>query len=248
MAWKGAGISHATAFALIALVLVAPYGLSGCSWLWPSPEQRIADSIWRDGNEFVRVEHQRTINGARPAPNFHPVRIPRQHILNALEVLSVKESANAPPEPLFSTHSLAVLSEHLEKGLATARPDQDVTFAVEEWHPGFLGFLGFKSPKVVSGRVFYSGGWLNLVFGSVLRDGTRRKAMVVDDLEINPYTPGMRSGGVRQEWILWVPPGSGVFTAPGVGRGDWLMFAPQALAPGGPPAVQGGVPGYPGRR
>jgi hypothetical protein len=219
-------------FPFVALALLLPFALSGCAL----PEQEVADVVWRKGNEFIRIEHQDDLNGGPPPPNAHPVRIPGERIRGALQLVAVRQTPNARPRPLFMERSLDRLGKHIEAGLAKAQPNQDVTFALEQWYPGLLGL---KDPKVITGRVFYAGGWLNLVFGSVLHEGAREKAEKGYDMRRSPYTPGMRSASMKREYILWAPPGSGVFTAPAAGRADWLVFSPQALAPRGPGAGWG---------
>ncbi len=232
MIFRGGGITRAFALPLVAVALLLPYVLSGCA----TPKEGVVDVVWRKGYEFVRVEYQDDVNGGPPAANSHPVRIPRERIRGALQLLAVRETPSARPRPLFTERSLDRLSKHIEAGLAEAQPNQDVTYALEQWYPSFLGL---KEPKVITGRVFYAGGWFNLVFGSVLSEGTKERAQKGYDMLRSPYTPGMRSASMRREYILWAPPGSGVFTAPGMGRGDWLVISPQALAPRGPAAGWG---------
>lgn len=229
MIFRGARIAGAVSFPFVALALLLPFALSGCA----GPEQMVADVVWRKGNEFVRIEPQDDLNVRPPPPNAHPVRIPGERIRGALQLVAVRETPDARPRPLFTEQSLDRLGKHIEAGLATARPNQDVTFALEQWYPGLLGL---KEPKVITGRVFYAGGWLNLVFGSVLDAGAKEKAEKGYDMRRSPYTPGMRSASRKREYILWAPPGSGVFTAPAAGRADWLVFSPQALVPRGPGA------------
>jgi hypothetical protein len=182
--------------------------------------------IWRSGDQFVRLERLK-IPGGSPPPNVHPVWIYPERMRNALALLGVKDEPRDAPRQLFTPASLEILSRGLAAGLAQALPDQDVTFAVEQ---SYRGFLGLTDTRVISGRVFYTGDWLHLIFGSVLRGN-----VADEDLYFDPYMPGSRHYSVGHYAILWAPPGSGVYRAPGGERDDWLVIAPQMLA-GRPPA------------
>ncbi len=235
----------ATMLATLSL-LAAGVAVTGCE---SSSEERAAQrqaryvEIWSLGRQYVRLEPPLSRVAGRPPQNAHPVRITPEQLRHALGLLSFRESSGESPRPLFAEHSLGILSRNLPAGLAQASPDLDVTFAVER---DFSGILGLTDTRAISGRVFFDGRWLNLVLGSVLADSTGD-----EDLRPDPYAPGRRDADTIHKAILSVPPGAGVYRAPGVAHGDWLLFGPQALglAPAapqpGPPAGQPGY-GYPG--
>ena len=84
------------------------------------------------------------------------------------------------------------------------------------WKIGTAGLPGtkLKDNRVVSGRVFYNKDGLNVIFGSVLREGFQSTTdpMLVSrnpDLKTNPYVPGSRSISVKNPFALAVPPNSG---------------------------------------
>jgi hypothetical protein len=232
--------SVAWALAALMLGLLLAGGLAGCSRLPFFQDAEEVEVLWKSRNEFVRLEPQDRLNGAPAAANWHPVRIPRARIRAALQSIAVAQSSNAQPMQLFTKDSLDVLGKHLEAGLAKARPDQDVTFVVEQWYP--WGLLGTDLPKTITGRVFYSGNWVHLVFGSILRDGTMDRAPSFQDLRRNPYVPGQ-----RHDSALSASAWAGIYRAPGVRRTDWLVFAPQGPVAPGPTVVPDGGPGAPRR-
>lgn len=200
--------------------------LSWTSFAEAGSVDREIESIWRSRNQFVHLEFQDYVTGGPPVPNSHPVQILRERIRGALQVIVVQESPKIDPMPLFTEGSLELLGRYLEEGLAEARPNQDVTFAVEQW---YQGPLGTAEPKVITGRVFYADHWLNLILGSILRDGTTQRASTLDDPRRNAYVPGLRSLSVEHTSRILVLPDSGVYKPRGSNRNDWLLFSPQAL-------------------
>lgn len=221
----------AVAFAAVLLALAA--GLAGCALGGGGENGKV--EIWRSGDQYVRIERLKIAAGS-PPPNVHPVAIYPEQMRNALALLGVRDEPQDAPRQLFTPASLDILSRGLSAGLYQAGPDQDVTFAVEQ---DYRGFLGLTDTRVISGRVFYTGDWLHLIFGSVLRGNVRD-----GDIYFDPYMPGSRHFSVFHYATLWAPPGSGVYRAPGGERDDWLVFAPQALMPPPPPPAP--APGPPG--
>ncbi len=215
--------------ALLALAAM----LGACSAMGDQEKKPV--EIWRSGEQFVRIEPPEVPETVALPPNVHPVRVSADQLRNGLRRIGVRHSPGDEPRPLFEPASLEALGRGLEAGLARARPDQDVTFAVEQ---RYRGFLGLTDTRVISGRMFYSGGWLHLIFGSVLRED-----VADDDLHFDPYRPGRRYASERMDVTLWAAPGAGVYRAPGVERDDWLVFAPQALA-ARPPAPPAPPPAY----
>jgi hypothetical protein len=164
----------------------------------------------------------------QPPRNAHPVSISADQLRNALRLILVKEPPKSPSRPLFTPAALEALGRRLEAGLARARPDQDVTFAIDQ-HT--RGVFGLEDTRVISGRVFFTGEWLHLIFGSVLGHDVADEGPAIDS-----YLPGRRDVRVGDPVIL-AAAGSGIYRAPGVDRADWLVFGPQALAirPPAPP-------------
>ena len=105
---------------------------------------------------------------------------------------------------------------------------------MEDWYSGLPG-TRLKDNRVVSGRIFYNKDGLNVIFGSVLREGFQSTTdpMLVSrnpDLKTNPYVPGSRSFSVRNPFALAVPPNSGIMK-PRVAKGrvDWIILTRKSL-------------------
>ena len=209
-------------------------GLAGCSLTGEGIEQKVQKVVWKSRDSYVRLESPDALKGTVVAPNAHPVSIGRSQLYNALKKISLQEPKKKGSVPLFSEWELDALSINLADALSQARPDQDVTFAIVGWHKSTLGL---KQAKVTTGRVFYQGGKLNIIFGEAQRTAKNEDWVMKKgegDRRIDPYVPGMRSFTKRHAWRLMTAPGSGIYHLPGVKRGDWIVIAASAFA--APPA------------
>ena len=212
------------AFLVTALFLAG--GLSGCSWLSLGSEDEKVE-LWQSRLEFVRLEAR---DGG--SPNDHPIRLSREKIRGAMRLIFVQENRQDDLVPLFADYDLKILSRYVSKGFAKASPDQDVTFAIESWHEGFMGL---KTEKVITGRLFYVNNQLNLIFGSLMKPapmfgGQDEQSLAKNpDPRLNPYVPGLRIIKIKQKARISTPRDSGVFRA-AANRPDWLVFFPKALA------------------
>ena len=230
--------SHGSVLRFFALILFMLGALPGCSL--PSfsfssdDDQEVV--LWRSHDEFVRLEAR---DGG--SPNNQPIKLSRNRINGALRNVFVRLTRKDSPTPLFSEVDLQILGRYFEEGLEKASPNQDLTFATESWHKGFFGL---KTNKIITGRLFYLNNHLNLIFGSVMRDGPMHEGYGElsarnPDVRLNPYVPGLRTIKVKMNAILSTAPNSGILRA-ATNRPDWLVFPSQAL-------VDRGV-GAPGRR
>lgn len=229
--------SSAYLSAFTALVMLLSGSLAGCSdngvLLEGISKFRLArtlsgssevDVIWKshDG-QFVRLETQDEVKEGAKTPNAQPVHISPEWIGGALTLILVRRSPGDRAEPLFTEENINILGQYLSEGLVGATPRQDVTFAV----------LSGGRPDVTSGRVFFVGNQLNIIFGSILGDGSfhdgnpeyRSKA---DNPVDKPFTPGRRDFSANNKVILTTPPWSGIYRVRGVNRNDWLVITPQA--------------------
>jgi hypothetical protein len=228
--------SHMNMLRFFTLVLFLVGTLPGCGWSgfdFSSDDENV--ELWHSHEEFVRLEAR---DGG--SPNNQPIKLSRERIRGALRRVFIRQTLKDDPTPLFSEADLQILGRYLEEGLAKASPNQDVTFAIESWHKGFLGL---KTEKVITGRVFYINNQMNLIFGSVMRDapmhgGYAEPSARNPDPRLNPYVPGLRTIRVKADAILSTPSDSGVFRA-ATNRSDWLVFSPQALVASGPVAAPG---------
>ncbi len=164
--------------------------------------------------------------------NIHPIKIPAQKIEGGLRLLLVKFGKKTVP--LFPDEKIVVITESIEKALLRAEKNEDIVFTIESW---YSGGSRFKDNRVVSGRVFYNKDGLNVIFGSILRQGAKSTTdpMLVSrnpDLRKNPYVPGSRLLSVRNPYPLAAPPNSGVFRPrTAKGRSDWLVLTNKSLSP-----------------
>ncbi len=232
-----------------ALLLVAALAVSGLVGALPAAAigKQVDKDIWTMRDMYVRLEAQDKLKGAAPPPNQHPVNIAPEQLYNALSQITIKTTEKYGYVPLFSEFELGVLSKNLAAALAEASPAQDITFATVGWHKG-EGFIPTSVEKVTTGRVFYQNGQVNLIIGDAHRpinsgDNFATSHASSGDRRLDPFVPGMRGFTQRHKWALGAEPKSGVYTAPGGKRSDWLVFSAQALA--APPPAIPGRPGAP---
>jgi len=182
------------------LALFLAGALPGCSWPsfgFGSEDENVV--LWHSFEEFVRLEAR---DGG--SPNNQPIKLSRERIRGALRLIFVRETIKDDPTPLFSEFDIKILGRYIEEGLAKASPGQDVTFALESWHKGFMGL---KTETVITGRLFYANNQLNLIFGSIMRDapmhgGYGELSARNPDPRLNPYVPGLRTIQVKADTIL----------------------------------------------
>ena len=110
------------------------------------------------------VEQDSKITGQ----NAHPVNISDERVQGALKLLLFRVGNKT--ESLFPGKKLEIISYNISRGLSKANKNQDVVFTMEDWYSGLPG-TKLKDNRVVSGRVFYNKDGLNVIFGSVLRQG-----------------------------------------------------------------------------
>lgn len=207
-----------------------------------SVEQKIDKDVWHMRDMFVRLEAQDKAKGATVAPNQHPVNITQEQLYNALSQITIWVNEKLGYQPLFTEFELGVLGKNVSAGLAEARPDQDVTFAVVGWHKG-AGVFSMSQQELTTGRIFYQNGQINLIVGTAHRpveegENYATRSAQTGDRRLDPFVPGMRGFTQQHNWRLAAAPGSGVYSAPGGQRTDWLVFSAQSLA-ATPPAAPG---------
>lgn len=171
--------------------------------------------------------------------NKHPVNLSAVRIEGALRLILVKYGLKA--ETLFDELELQRYSSAISKALKDAKRNEDVVFTIEGWYKR----EGFSDNKVTSGRVFYNKSGLNVIFGSILRDGNKSDTDpmvgkgVNPDLKLNPYVPGSRYQTISSPYVLTTIPNAGVFRPKEAkGRKDWLVFTSKALQARGPLSIE----------
>jgi len=218
---------------------------------WPAAFAAAEKVVWRSDADYVRIEPQDPFpDGRRPPPNDHPVRFSPDElaaILGALRapeegqsILFIELEEPSGPRPVFPGEAPEKISGPLSRALATAGPREDVTFAVS-------GFQKNESVTIIgeslttSGRMFFVGGALHLIFGEVRYKYDERmrktgRANPKGPSYVGPTTrltnkvdPGAR----EREGDMPAPiaPVEGVkfMSANNRPREDWLVIEPQTL-------------------
>lgn len=196
--------------------------------------------IWSRQGEFVRIERQ---DDSQAPQNEHPVRLAPAQLAAILGGLQVRHENEAEPLPIFSSEEVSVLSAALAEGLARAEPREDLRFTTIGIHkPGASGRVGRR--LVNSGRVFYSDGQLNLLFGEVHSEDRKKNVYGQRDQDFRTRRPASRSSAASVGWRLEIMPGVTRRVQGGRERPDWLLISPETVAKAGAPqaAARGSSP------
>jgi len=177
--------------------------------------------LWQSRDQFVALERVDYPAGATVNSNDHPVEISPDRLTAILASIEFNSVDIKKPEQLITSQSLEVLVPQLVQGFRQATPGEDVTFAVIGLHKSLFGFA--KSPKVTTGRAFYSGGRLNIIFGLVQKEFNER-----EDRRLNPFLPGSRQKANEEGWTILPEPGQNGFT---LVRKDWVAFSDEWRVP-----------------
>ena len=180
---------------------------------------------YKNGNQRVQldIEDEKT-------KNIHPIKIEASRIEGALKLILTRFGNK--PQLLFPNEKVFSYSVAISEALKEAKPNQDVVFSLEGWYKQ----KGLSANRVTSGRIFYNKSGLNLIFGSILRQGEMHdtdpllRGGLERDLEKNRYAPGSRFQQFSNKFRISALPNSGVFRPKSaVNRRDWLVFSEQAL-------------------
>ena len=194
------------------VLLVAAGVASGCATTGTTEAR--GKTIWEHSDQYVMIEKQDSPAGVTVPANAHPVNISADRLRSMLESIEVRFPDESKAVQLLNDDELKVLSDNIPAGLASAGPDQDVTFAIVGHYVALMGFL--KERMVTTGRVFCRDGQLNIIFGEV-----HRPVKENEDRRLHPLSPGLRAAATRQEWTLVARPGMEDFT---MKRPDWVIF------------------------
>lgn len=189
--------------------------------------------LWQSRDQFVALERRDSAAGAAALSNDHPREISPDRLAAMLASITFHSADSGRPEQLLTNQSLEVLVPELVQGFRNAASGDDVTFAIIGLYTSKLGFA--KSPKVTTGRAFYTEGRLNIIFGFAQKDFNER-----EDRRLSPFIPGDRQKPLEGEWSLLPQPGQKGFT---LVRNDWVTFSDEWRAPDlQPPADRQKVP------
>lgn len=123
------------------------------------------DVIWETGrNVFIKYAEQ---DNSSFDENDHPVILDVEEISRALDSLKFLENDRSAPDQeqqsVFTVEQIDVLSQNLAKGLAKAKPNQDINFALDRTS---RKILSLKANRLfVAGRAFYKDEKLNIIIG-----------------------------------------------------------------------------------
>ncbi|MBD3635378.1 MAG: hypothetical protein HUJ23_10795, partial [Methylophaga sp.] len=218
--------------ATIATVVMLSLGLSGCGNPLKKDEPEITaegKTVFEAGLQYVKIV-ERDVAGVA---NDHPFSISSANMRTVLESLYVTETVlfNERQAPLFSPFELQILSSGLSSGLARAETNEDVTFVTIGAHQGALA----KEKQTNTGRVFYSGGRLNIIFGKVREEYLDKDPYTGQEIDrrVNPLRPGTRRADSEPEIRVALDNGQSYYTDPETGeeRTDWIVIdIPTVLA------------------
>lgn len=182
--------------------------------------------LWQSREQFVALE---PLEKNTHVKNTHPADITIDSLTALLAAIDVRSEDSNAAEALFTKESLQVMVPHLQQALRTAGPGDDVTFAVIGLYNTLYGLA--KSPKVTTGRVFFSTSSLNVIIGQAQQKVNDRV-----DRRLEPFIPGSRQQVAVGSWKVVPRDGSELYK---IKRKDWIIFhdAFKKIAPP-PPATK----------
>lgn len=177
----------------------------------------VVDKIW-NGDPFGFVTTVKAPPKASP-PSQAPERLDAAQLQGALSKLQVRHGDDRKPEPVFVGNELKTLTPQLGKALKVLQPGQDVVFAVTgRTHPN----NAFEELRVVTGRMFFNNGDLNVIFG--LMHGEFQGEFRATGM-LKAFNPGYRDRRESSGWEL-VPQGN--VKVASSQRSDWVVLSPAA--------------------
>jgi hypothetical protein len=179
-------------------------------------------TLWETGLQYAKIV-DRDLAGIA---NEHPASISTDDMRTVLGALYVNERIGLKKQdnPVFSVGELQILSAALANGLSQAETNDDITFVSIGSHPTALA----REAKTTSGRVFVSGGRLNIIFGK-LHETYKEKDPLTNqpiDRRVNPLLPGSRKSVSDIPTPVALDKGQSFYLDPETGRErtDWLII------------------------
>ncbi len=177
--------------------------------------------IWQSGDQFVALEHHNSTASETAISNDHPAELSPARLTAMLTSIVFQTGDSDKPLQLLTNQSIEILVPEIVQGFRKAASGEDVIFAIVGLHKSMLGFG--RNPKVTTGRAFYKGGRLNIIFGLAQKDVNER-----EDRRLAPFTPGNRQHALKGEWTLLSQPETSGFT---LARKDWVAFGDEWREP-----------------
>ena len=181
-------------------------------------------TLWEAKLQYVKIVNQDVSSIA----NEQPAALTREELRAVLSSLYVTESLalglREVENPLFSIGELQILSTAISNGLAQANDSEDINFVTIGVHPSALA----NERKTTSGRVFMSGGRLNIIFGLIhdpYSDKDKATSQPIDR-RIHPLLPGSRKTDSKPKALVALDSGQSFYLDPDTGkeRTDWLVI------------------------
>ena len=179
-------------------------------------------TLWESKLQYVKI-----VNRKVPSlPNEHPVAVTSEEMRTVLGEIYVNERIGFADvqNPLFSVGELQILSTTIASGLGQATPDEDIDFVTIGLHPNALT----KESKTNSGKVFMSGGRLNIIFGLIHQPYSDKNPYTgqLIDRRLHPLLPGNRKASSKPIEQPALDSGLSYYLDPETGteRTDWLII------------------------
>lgn len=179
--------------------------------------------LWESGLQYTKIV-DRDMAGVA---NEHPAAITVEELRTVLTSIYATETSILLKDkevPLFSFAELQVLSTSISSGLAQLDTNEDINFVSIGSHKGLIS----TEQKTTTGRVFMSGGRLNIVFG-LIHDVYSDKDKITGqqiDRRLHPLLPGKRSFEADLHTVVALDSGQSFYLDPETGkeRRDWLVI------------------------
>lgn len=222
-----------------------------------------ARDIWRTNSGLVSV-----VKAERGSVNQHPKAVGPRELYFALRAIRIRQKAGAldvlgrikkqrRSTFLFSDRDARLLTPHILQGLKQAGSNQDVVFSIKQSRGNIAGSIVTSAELVTSGRIFFAGDRLNIIFGSALNDArlktgslgrNPRRFGLVRGKNFDQGPPGSRRSKSRLNVRIVPDEGIALTTFKGKKRDDWVQVVSLeaiALSVGAQAQQGGGAPSAP---
>lgn len=213
-------------------VIVASIILTACGGGLFTPDKPLTETemlLGQDGRTLweAKLQYVKIVNRDMPGlANDHPEILSSDELRTVLGSLYVTEKSlfKQTEVPLFSRGELQILSTTIASGLSQAQANEDINFVSIGSHAGGLA----KESKTTTGRVFMSGGRMNIIFG-LIHEPFRDKDLTTGqpiDRRINPLLPGKRTFDSQPAVRVALDSGQSYYLDPETGkeRTDWIVI------------------------
>jgi len=179
-------------------------------------------TLWESKLQYVKIVDQ----GTPGLASEHPTRLTADELRTVFASLYVGESSffKKKEVPLFAMSELHILSTAIANGLSQAASNEDVNFVSIGAHKGMMA----KESKTTTGRVFISGGRLNIVFGLIHEIYSEKDKITGQtvDRRLHPLLPGTRKFEADIHTRIALDKGQSFYLDPETGkeRADWLVI------------------------